>query len=170
MKKLELEIKDIVHALESFIKNPSEGLPEEVFLFISRVSPLINVDLLIKNKKNQTLLAWRDDGYFPAGWHIPGGIVRYKEAISARIKAVAVVELGARVKCSNTPLLIREVIIPSFRNRAHAISFLYKCSLTRPPAKSLMYVKGVPKQGEWAWHDRCPKDLISVHRMYRRFI
>ena len=165
-----MEIKKIIYTLENFIKDPSKGLPEEIFRFMSRITPLINVDLLIKNKKKQTLLTWRDDGYFSAGWHIPGGIVRYKEAISDRIKAVAVTELRAEVKCGRTPLIIREVIIPSFRNRAHAISFLYKCSLTSPPAKKLMYVKGVPKQGQWAWHDSCPKDLISVHRMYRRFI
>ena len=63
-----------------------------------------------------------------------------------------------------------EVIVPSFKYRAHAISFLYACSLTSPLAKNLRYVKGIPKQGQWAWHTRCPQDLISVHRMYRRFI
>lgn len=165
-----MKIKMVINTLESFIKNPSRGLPEEIFLFMSRITPLINVDLLIKNKKKQTLLTWRDDGYLPAGWHIPGGIVRYKEMMADRVKAVAATELKAKVKCGNTPLIIREVIIPAFRNRAHAISFLYKCSLTSLPAKKLMYVKGTPKQGQWAWHDRCPKDLILVHQGYRRFI
>ncbi|MFH0855137.1 MAG: NUDIX hydrolase [Candidatus Omnitrophota bacterium] len=165
-----MKIKGIVKELEARIKDPAKGLPEEVFLFMSRITPLVNVDLLIKNKRKQTLLTWRDDGYFPAGWHIPGGIVRYKEPIARRIKAVAAAELGAKVRCSATPLLIREVVIPALRNRAHAISFLYECSLASLPAKGLMYAGGCPKQGQWAWHEKCPKDLISVHRMYRRFI
>lgn len=165
-----MEIKKIIKALESLIKDPAKGLPEEIFLFISRITPLINVDLLIKNKNKQTLLTWRDDGYSPAGWHVPGGIVRYKETMEDRIKAVAATELGAKVKCGKAPLAIQEVIIPSFKNRAHAISFLYACSLTGSLAKNLSYIKGTPRQGQWAWHDNSPKNLISVHRMYRRFI
>jgi len=165
-----LKIKKVIAQLEHFIKDPSKGLPEEIFLFMSRITPLVNVDLLIKNKWKQTLLTWRDDGFFPAGWHIPGGIVRYKETIAERIGAVAAGELGAKVKCGNTPLVVREVIVPSFENRAHAISFLYECSLTSRLAQNRMYVKGAPQHGEWAWHDRCPKDLIVVHRMYRWFI
>lgn len=165
-----MKIQKIIDQLEPFIKDPSKGLPEEIFLFMSRITPLINVDLLIKNKKKQTLLTWRDDGYFPAGWHIPGGIVRYKEAMTHRIKAIAAAELGAKVKCGNTPLVIQEVIIPSFKDRAHAISFLYECSLASILDKNLGYIKGTPQQGQWAWFDRCPKDLICVHRIYRRFI
>ncbi len=165
-----MEIKKIIDLLESSIKNPSKGLPEEVFLFVSRITPIVNVDLLIKNKQNHTLLIWRDDGYCPPGWHIPGGIVRYKETLSDRIKAVAVAELGAKVNFKETPLAIQEVMLPSMKNRAHAISFLYECSLISPLDENLRYEKGIPKQGQWAWHDKCPNDIIVVHEMYRRFI
>jgi len=168
--KVGLEINKRIAALEEFIKGPLKGLPEEVFLFVSRVTPLINVDLLIKNKHKETLLTWRDDGFFSAGWHIPGGIVRYQEPISERIRAVAAQELGARVKHGKTPLLIREVIIPNLKNRGHAISFLFECSLISQPAKQLRYAKGVPKVGQWAWHKKCPKNIIDVHRMYKKFI
>ncbi|MFA5095946.1 MAG: NUDIX domain-containing protein [Candidatus Omnitrophota bacterium] len=163
-------IRRRISSLEHFIKDPGKGLPEDVFLLVSRLTPLINVDLLIKNKRGQTLLTWRDDGFFPAGWHIPGGIVRYKETMAERIQAVARSEVRAKVKCAHTPLVIREVIIPSFTDRAHAISFLFACELTGSPAKKLKFVKGAPEPGQWAWHDRPPKDLIIVHRMYRNFI
>jgi colanic acid biosynthesis protein WcaH len=62
-----LEIKEIIKLLEAHINNPSEGLPEEVFLFVSRITPMINVDLLIKNERKGTLLTWRDDGIYPPG-------------------------------------------------------------------------------------------------------
>jgi len=162
-------LKQLINLLESFIKNPSKGLPEDVFLFVSRITPLINVDLLIKNEKNETLLTWRDDGFFPAGWHIPGGIVRYKEKIRDRIKAVAKNELGASVKFEEKPLAINEVMIPQ-KTRGHFISFLYKCVLTTPPDENLRYKGEEPQAGQWAWHKKCPHNLISVHNMYREFI
>ena len=165
-----MEIKKIIGLLESLIKNPSEGLPEDIFLFVTKISPVINVDLLIKNGQDHTLLTWRDDGYYPAGWHIPGGIIRYKETISDRINAVAVSELGTDIKFKKDPLAINEVIHSSRRARGHFISLLYECTLTSPLDKNRRYEKGIPKPGEWAWHSKCPDDIISVHEMYRKFI
>ena len=165
-----MEIKKIIDLLESLIKNPSEGLPEDIFLFVSRITPIINVDLLIKNEQNQTLLTWRDDGYFPPGWHIPGGIVRYKEKISGRIDAVAKNEMGTRVKFKKEPLAINEVIHSSRRVRGHFISLLYECTLISSLDENFRYEKGTPKPGEWAWFNECPTDIISVHDMYRKFI
>ena len=165
-----MEIKKIIDLLESLIKNPSEGLPEDIFLFVSSITPIINVDLLIKNDPNHTLLTWRDDGYYPPGWHIPGGIVRYKETISDRINVVAVSKLGAEIKFEKEPLAINEVIHPSRRVRGHFISLLYECTLMSSLDKNLKYEKGIPKPGEWAWHSKCPNDIISVHEMYRKFI
>lgn len=165
-----LEFKKIIDLLESLIKNPSEGLPEDIFLFVSRITPIINVDLLIKNGQNQTLLTWRDDSYYPPGWHIPGGIIRYKETIADRINAVSARELGADVKFKEHPLAINEVIHPSRRVRGHFISILYECILMSSLDENLKYKKGIPKPGEWAWHSKCPNDIISVHEMYRKFI
>lgn len=164
-------MKKIINQLELLIKDPSKGLPDEVFLFVSRVTPLINVDLLIKNEQNHTLLTWRDDGYYPSGWHIPGGIVRYKETIADRIKAVAAGELGAKVKFKLKPLALNEIIHPLRRNRGHGISLLHECTLIGSLDENLRYRKGIPKPGEWAWHEKCPNDLIPVHdEIYRKFI
>jgi len=165
-------MKEIIDSLESLIKDPSEGLPEDLFLFFSRITPLINVDLLIKNEHNQILLTWRDDAYYPPGWHIPGGIVRYKETISDRIHAVAASELGAYIKFKKEPLTIEEVIHSSRKVRGHFISLLYECTLLSSPDKNLEYNKGTPKPepGVWAWHKKCPKDIHRVHQMYRKYI
>lgn len=163
-------MKKTINLLESLIIDPTKGLPEEIFLFATRITPMINVDLLIKNKKNQTLLTWRDDGYDPAGWHIPGGIIRCKEKISKRIEAVAKTELGANVKSDHILLALNECIHPTRQTRGHGIALLYACTLTSPLDKRLEYKKGTPKPGEWAWHNKCPKDIIPLHKMYIEFL
>jgi len=164
-----MEIKKVIDLLESLIKNPSDGLPEDVFLFISRMTPLVNVDLLIKNEKKQTFLTWRDDGYHGPGWHIPGGIIRYKEKVADRINAVAKKELGAQVDFKKEPLAINEVICKR-TTRGHFISLLYECKLISLLDESLKFGKGTPKSGQWAWHSKCPDNIISIHEMYRKFI
>lgn len=164
-----MELSILFEMLERAIEDPTHGLPEDVFLLVSRLTPLVNVDLLIRNTRNQSLLTWRDDGYYPAGWHIPGGIIRYKETTAERITAVAMGELGTRVKYSPTPLALNEIIHPSRRNRGHFISLLYSCTLTSPLNENIRFRGGVPKPGEWAWHKDCPVNLISVHEIYREY-
>jgi len=44
-----MNIHEAIKFLDKQIPNPSLGLPEEVFLFISRTTPIVNVDLLIKD-------------------------------------------------------------------------------------------------------------------------
>ena len=160
-----------IAALDAAITDPARGLPEDVFLFASRITPLVNVDLLIKNEQGQTLLTWRHSLYYPPGWHIPGGIIRYKESMASRIVAVADTELGAQVSFDPPPLAIRETMHPpEWRIRGHFISFLFRCRLLSPPDPSLRYETGGPTSGQWKWHTSCPSDLLMVHEMYREFI
>jgi colanic acid biosynthesis protein WcaH len=74
------------------------------------------------------------------------------------------------VNYNETPLVIQEVILPSIKNRVHSISLLYECSLISSLDENLRYEKGIPKSGEWGWHNKCPNDIIPVHEMYRTFI
>jgi len=164
-----LKIDNAINLLESIIADPSKGLPEEVFQFISRVTPLVNVDLLIKDENNRTVLTWRDDDCYKSGWHIPGGVIRYKEDTTARIMAVAAKELGAGVSFIKNPLLVSEIFLP-IKNRAHAISLLYECKLLTALDEARRFEEGSPKPGQWAWHNKCPDNLIDVHDIYRKFI
>ena len=79
-----MNLTSAIHKIEKQIHNPKQGLPEEIFLFATRITPMINVDLLIKDYNGNTLLTWRDDGYHKPGWHIPGGIIRLKEKLAKR--------------------------------------------------------------------------------------
>jgi ADP-ribose pyrophosphatase YjhB (NUDIX family) len=159
-----------IDTIDSIIEDPGRGLPEGLFRFASRITPMVNVDLLIKNEKKQTLLTWRDDGYWKAGWHVPGGIIRYQEQIGERIQAVARMELSAEVAFQPVPLAIKEIINPERRERGHFISFLYQCSLLTAPESSLQYRSGEPLSNQWMWHDICPENIILVHEIYRKYI
>ena len=106
---------DLTDRLRAALGNPREGLPKDVFLLVSAITPLINVDLLIQNDDGETLLTWREDEFYGPGWHVPGGIVRFKEKFSTRIDEVARSELGTRVTAGTMPLLMNEVMTPHRR-------------------------------------------------------
>lgn len=160
----------LAESLLKLVGDARSGLPDAVFRLVSQLTPLINVDLLIANDQGQTLLTWRDDEFYGPGWHVPGGIIRFKEAIASRIAAVARAELGCNVSFLPEPLSIREVMAPHRNVRGHFISLLYACTLSNPPAPELKFSGEMPKNGQWQWHDRCPDNLIAVHNMYRPHI
>jgi colanic acid biosynthesis protein WcaH len=153
-----------------YIQNARDGLPLDVFYFVSQLTPLINVDLLIKNKKGQVLLTWRDDRFYGPAWHIPGGIIRFKEKIEDRIQKVASLELGATVNFSLEPIHIRGLINQERDVRGHFISLLFLCELSSDLAQEKECKEGDPKQGEWAWHDKAPSNLLKVHEAFRKYI
>lgn len=156
--------------MDSFVPQPEDGLPEEVFILASKWTPLVNVDLLIKDNKGRTLLTWRDDPYYEPGWHIPGGIIRFKETFEQRIHAVAKNELGATIKTEPLPLSINQTIHASRQERGHFISLLFRCTLTSSPDKRIRASKDNPQAGQWEWHESTPLNLLAVHHIYRQFI
>ena len=70
--------------IENKDKLMSNDLGKNVFELVSTLTPMINVDLLIKNEMGQTLFSWRDDIHSGKGWHLPGGIIRLKETLEER--------------------------------------------------------------------------------------
>jgi colanic acid biosynthesis protein WcaH len=163
------DLRALVAALESAVGDPKDGLPEDVFLLVSRLTPLVNVDLLIQDERSRTLLTWRDDEFFGAGWHLPGSIIRYKESAAERVRACAREELGAAVACDQAPLLVVESI-GAFDTRGHHISLLFRCRLHQAPDPALEARADRPAHGQWRWHDRCPPDLLEAQRVYARFL
>lgn len=161
-------IKNAIDFISKQVKNPTKGLPKEVFLFVSKLTPIVNVDLLIKDEKGRTLLSWRDDQYAGTGWHIPGGVIRLKEKMITRVEKVAKTEIGTSVKFDPIPIAVNELITDK-ETRGHFISFLYKCLLS---SKFVPKNKGLKENniGYLKWHETCPSNLIKYHEIYRKFI
>ena len=161
--------KCAVKMLDWTAKRPKNGLPDDIFYYISRTTPLVNVDLLIKNQNNEVLLSWRDDEYTGTGWHIPGGIIRFKENIKKRIEEVAKTELSASVTCDLIPIAVNEIIDDKQRNRGHFISLLYTCCVDE---EYIIDNRNLTSndQGFLKWHQSCPSNLLSWHEIYRENI
>ena len=104
-----MRLDEHIDAIESAIADPRQGLPDEVFGLVTRLTPMNNVDLLIRNDRRETLLTWRDDELY-RGWHVPGGIIRFKERMADRVAEVARLELGAAVTIKGAPVAVNEVI------------------------------------------------------------
>ena len=165
-----MDRKSAIEVINLAVPDPNGGLPEDVFLLVSTITPLVNVDLLIRNEKDEVLLTWRNDRYSGPGWHFPGGVIRYKERIVDRVRAVARTEIGADVESSSQPLAINQMFVPNRKERGHFIALLYECTLIGSPDDRLRHVGGTPQRMEWRWFDHCPDDLIAAHEIYRKYL
>lgn len=148
------------------IDGSMQGLPDDVFSFVASITPLINVDLLIE-RDGKILFAWRDDGK-NLGWHIPGGIIRYKESFHDRIIKTAQNELGTIVKYDDTPIKISEIFMP-YQRRGHSISLLYRCYVEDNYTIDNKG-KSINDEGYLKWLDHCPDDLVEGQMCYKRFL
>jgi ADP-ribose pyrophosphatase YjhB (NUDIX family) len=166
-------IQELIDLLEEKIKNPSKGLQDELFYFIGRLTPFINVDLLVKNNNNQTLLSWRNEtinNKVKAGWHIPGGIIRFRETIAERLNQVALSEMGGKLAFfSKDPIAINQIIDHDARDRSHFISLLYACQLEEN-YKINNHTLNNNDEGFLKWHSTVPDDLLDNHIIYRDYI
>ena len=150
----------------------NKGLPENLFLLISSLVPIPNVDLLITNEKNQILLSWRDDEFYGKGWHIPGGCIRFGETMQQRIQKTALAEIGTKVIAEKEPIVVRDVIRPPREElrdknvRGHNLTVLYRCSLPQGFEINNKKIKE-SDNGYLKWFSKFPENMLSVHDVYK---
>ena len=146
------------------------GLPENVFLAISTLVPIPNIDLFIRNKQGQILLSWRDDAYFGKGWHIPGGCIRFKETMIERVIETARAELHSEVEVNPVPLAIKDVIMGKDESapklRAHHLAVLFECKLPEEYELSNQG-RAETEAGYLKWFAKIPENMLKVHDCYR---
>lgn len=105
--------------------------PEELFLFLSRLVPMMNVDLLIRGEERRVLLTWRDDRYNGAGWHVQRGIIRFGEPAEARLRRTAEEKLGATIEFNPALIAVEEVAYPEWKERGHFMPLVSACRQSR---------------------------------------
>lgn len=148
-------------------KPAHEGLPEHLFAYLSSITPLINIDILLVDARNRVLLTWRDDGTYGPGWHVPGGIVRFKENLISRVAAVCKSELSVHSISHLRLLVINQIMNPSRDYRGHFLSFLFMASPEPAlPASIPRYINNQKAE----WFSTVPDPLIKQHRRYLSII
>lgn len=151
-----------------------EGLGTELFQFISSLTPIVNIDILLLNEKGQVLMSWRDDQYCGKGWHIPGGCVRLLETLDRRIHLTAINELGVDVDYESAPLLISENIADkhmleqSNMERSHFLSLLYRCYVR--DFTKIRDIDGERIPGHFNWFSEIPDDFLEVQFFYKSYL
>lgn len=156
--------------------HPEEGLGEELFLTISSLVPIVNVDLLVYNSKGQFLLTMRNDSHCGKGWHVPGGCIRFKETCEERIRKVAQKELGiTHLTISKEPVKVFQIIeteqrpIENQSERAHFITLVYKCHVDESYEIDNGYLTE-EDAGFIKWFDKLPDDLLRIQNCYKEIL
>lgn len=161
------EVKRIISDLKKEMPDPKIGLGDELFRFVSSCTPMVNVDLLIINKKKEFLLTWRHDEFYGPAWHIPGGIIRFRETISDRVKKVALTELGCEVNDDIKFIDFQQLFAKNRDIRGHFISFLFSCSIKQDPIENLKYQSmNEINNGQWKWHKKIPSNFLDNQKNF----
>lgn len=169
------KLKDAINTIRTAELTPQAGLGEELFLMVSGLVPLPNIDLLVENSAGQILLTRRNDQWFQNSWHIPGGCMRYGETFAECIRSTSVRELGIELHADEGPLTVQNVISgphphkPYPRERGHNVAILFKC---------MAPVGWLPDNGSrtetdngyMKWFSRLPDDFMSIQHVYDEFL
>lgn len=170
-------IEDFRAQLSGYGISAQTGLGTDLFNFVSSLTPIVNVDLLVYNSNGQFLLAMRDDPHCGKGWHIPGGCIRFKETLDTRIRKVAEKELNlTEFTYDKEPVKVFEIMwspgerrLENEDERAHFISLVYKCY-----APDSYHVDNGDKcekdSGFLRWFDKLPQEFLTIQDCYREII
>ena len=145
-----------------------QGLPDEVFRLVTSLTPMTNVDLLIQNDRRETLPTWRDDELYQ-GWHLPGGIVRYKERMADRWRRWRASKPARRSGSGAGPVAVNEVITSTGRSAATSSRSCSPATWPAAPDESRRQT-GPAEARRVGVARRCPPQISSQHEMYRSLI
>lgn len=171
MLELTKEQLAAVQTLRQARLDTDAGMPLELFLLVSGLVPLPNVDLLITNDRGQLLLTRRNDPWYQASWHIPGGCMHYGEAFAHCVQETAKRELGTEVTVSPEPVAVRNVIRGADtskeypRERGHNVAILFACRVSEGWEID-NGTKTESDDGYAAWFDVLPEDFMEIQRVY----
>ncbi len=162
-------MNECVQKIEDYVQDPEKGLPDPIFYLVGRLTPYINVDLLIRHPEHGVLLTWRDDEYAGRGWHIPGGIIRFREKMTDRVREVARLELGVILQSIIGPIDINEIIASNQKDRSHFLSLLFRCELSDDTYNTL-YQKHLDDPKEIDFFKASPENILHWHKVYSKYI
>ena len=110
------------------MSDPSpDKISAEEFLQVVRLTPMVSIDLIVRNPQGQVLLGLRNNEPAARTWFVPGGRVLKDERLDVAFERIASVELGIAVSRSQATFL-------------GAYEHLYDENFARLPGISTHYV------------------------------
>jgi colanic acid biosynthesis protein WcaH len=80
-------------------------LDKELFSTVIKSTPLVSIDLVVKNNRGQTLLGQRLNRPAKGFWFVPGGRILKDESLAAAFKRLTLDELGEEFNIEQASLL-----------------------------------------------------------------
>jgi colanic acid biosynthesis protein WcaH len=80
-------------------------LSQEIITQIVKYTPLVSIDLIIRNKSKDVLLGLRTNEPAKGSWFVPGGRIRKNEHISNAFSRISKFELGFELEFSTAKFL-----------------------------------------------------------------
>jgi len=110
------------------MSNPSQDkIPTEGFLEAVRLTPMVAIDLIVRNPRGEVLLGLRNNEPAANTWFVPGGRILKDERLDTAFERIARVELGISVSRSQARFL-------------GPYEHLYDTNFARAPGVSTHYV------------------------------
>lgn len=72
-------------------------MTDEQFLHIVDATPLVSIDLVIRNERGDVLLGWRVNRPAQNSWFVPGGRIRKNERVKEALHRISQRELGVTI-------------------------------------------------------------------------
>ncbi len=80
-------------------------LPDDIFRTVVDSTPLVSIDLIVKNSEGQVLLGKRNNKPAKDFWFVPGGRIQKNETISDAFTRLCKEELGLEKRISDAVFL-----------------------------------------------------------------
>ena len=141
-------------------------LPQHLFNYVSSITPLVSVELVITTPSKHVLLSWRDDGLYGPGWHLPGGVLRHKESLIDRIRTVASKECSVESFISCNFVQVNQIMNPNRDLRGHFIAFVYHLCIDHDPTLD----NSILTNGSLSLFSSAPSNLIKQHLQFKSLI
>ena len=124
------------------------------FLQIVDATPLVSIDLVIRNEKNEVLLGKRVNRPAQNFWFVPGGRIRKNERVREAFARIFEAELGVSLSFKEAGLIgvYDHIYEDNFAGEnginTHYVVLAYACQL-----KSARVLKPDAQHGELKWWD-----------------
>ena len=150
-------------------------LTNEIFEIVLENTPLVSVDIILENEKNQFLLGRRRNQPAKGFWFVPGGRIRKGELIIDALKRVALEEVGLEIKDHNYNFLgafdhIYENSIFSTKARPSSTHYVALGFHYQIRAEEVSQVEN-PQHSELSWMSlKTASSIEALHKLSHDYI